>query len=347
LHQEVNILGRFRVRGLQPEVWRPDTGAIERCAVWRERDGVTEVPLRFGDADSLFVVFRKPARGLSILTVTRDGQTALSAQEVPGPVSKVELTGTADGQVEAVFHVGGRYQLHNASGPVAALSVEELPAPVEIGGPWEVRFDPKWMGPAVGGRRSEAGKDGTVVFEKLTDWSIHADARIKYFSGTAVYRKEFDLPSSVLSPGSSIVLDLGRVQVMAEVTLNGRALGTLWKPPFRVDITEAAKPGDNVLEIRVVNLWPNRLIGDEQLPDDCVWDTPSIHGGRPLKAWPSWLLEGKPSPTGRRTFSSWKFYEKDSPLLESGLLGPVRLLSSERRTFAGSTSAGGAAKHED
>ena len=105
-----------------------------------------------------------------------------------------------------------------------------------------------------------------------------------------------------------------------------------------MEITDALRPGQNKLEVQVTNLWPNRLIGDEQQPDDCVWakeetwelDGTNILVGQPLKEVPAWLRDGKPRPsTGRYTMTSWKFYTKDSPLLESGLLGPVRLLSSE------------------
>jgi len=115
-------------------------------------------------------------------------------------------------------------------------------------------------------------------------------------------------------------LDLGDVQVMARVKLNGKDLGTLWKPPFRVNITDVAKIGDNELEIQVVNLWPNRLIGDEQLPEDS-----ERNANGTLKAWPQWLLDGQPSPTGRLTFTSWRLWKKDDALLPSGLLGPVML----------------------
>ena len=117
-------------------------------------------------------------------------------------------------------------------------------------------------------------------------------------------------------------LDLGKVAVMAQVKFNGKILETLWKPPFVVDITDVAKPGTNDLEIRVVNLWPNRLIGDEQLPEDSERNPEGT-----LKKWPQWLLEGKPSPSGRLTFTSWRLWKKDEPLLESGLLGPVVLRS--------------------
>ena len=109
----------------------------------------------------------------------------------------------------------------------------------------------------------------------------------------------------------------------AEVSLNGQDLGILWKPPFRANLTAAAKPGVNKLTIKVTNLWPNRLIGDEQLPPDVEWKELQ------LKEWPQWLLDGKPSPTGRLTFTTWHHWKKDDALLESGLLGPVTLQTAE------------------
>lgn len=114
-------------------------------------------------------------------------------------------------------------------------------------------------------------------------------------------------------------LDLGDVQVIASAKLNGKELGTMWRSPFRVDVTGAAPAGANLLEVTVVNLWPNRILGDEHLPDDCEWNEPLRFGPTPapgsaqalpqpprlqtLKAFPQWLLNGNPSPTGRFTFS--------------------------------------------
>ena len=102
----------------------------------------------------------------------------------------------------------------------------------------------------------------------------------------------------------------------------------LWKPPFRVEVTGAARAGENELEVQVVNLWPNRLIGDEQLPEDSERNPEGT-----LKRWPQWLAEGKPSPTGRYTFTTWRLWKKGDALLESGLLGPVRTVSARELTF--------------
>ena len=193
----------------------------------------------------------------------------------------------------------------------------DLPIPVELGtieGPWEVAFDPKWGGP------------GRVAFEALDDWSLRPEDGVKYYSGTAVYKKRFDLPEDVPAAGRRIWLDLGEVRNIASVRLNGRDLGVVWCGPWRVDITAAAKAKGNRLEVRVANLWPNRLIGDEREPADAEY----ARGGR-LARWPDWLVEGRPRPSpGRRAFATWKHYSADSPLLPSGLLGPVRLLREGR-----------------
>jgi hypothetical protein len=122
-------------------------------------------------------------------------------------------------------------------------------------GPWQVAFDPKWAGPA-----------NPVTFNSLSDWSVNEDSAIKYYSGTAVYRKTFDYNSQLTTHNSRIVLDLGNVRELATVKVNGKACGMTWTPPFRVDITEALKSGANELEIQVTNFWYNRLVGDKDLP---------------------------------------------------------------------------------
>jgi len=120
----------------------------------------------------------------------------------------------------------------------------------------------------------------------------------------------------------------------SRVYVNDVDCGVLWKPPFETDVTAALKPGTNYLRIKVTNLWPNRLIGDEHLPEDCSWNTSvQSDNGYPIAAWPDWLSQDKPSPAGRTTFTTWKHWHKDSPLLDSGLMGPVTLRTIEQRSL--------------
>ena len=243
------------------------------------------------------------------LTATDTEFVLLLADDEP---PTAELHYGSGGQLLIEAWQPGRYELKMASGKTRHVEVPALPQPVDVTGPWELRFPPGMGAPE------------HVTMEKLISWTEHADPGVKFFSGTATYLNALRVPESMLGKGRHVSLDLGSVQVIAEVKLNGRDLGILWKPPFRVDVTDAVKPGDNSLEVRVVNLWPNRLIGDEQLPEDC-----KRRADGALKEWPEWLLEGKPSPTGRHTFTTWRHWTKDSPLLESGLLGPVRLLVAD------------------
>ncbi|HEY0257233.1 MAG TPA: hypothetical protein VGC39_07315, partial [Candidatus Methylacidiphilales bacterium] len=191
------------------------------------------------------------------------------------------------------------------------VDASDLPASVEVTGSWKIDFPANWGAP------SEAD------FRKLVSWSDDSDPGVKYFSGTATYHKTLAIPATMVGLGRRLYLELGDVEGIAQVKLNGKDLGVLWKPPYRLDITSVAQAGDNRLEVNVTNLWGNRQIGDAQLPEDCDWTD-----GGSLKAWPQWLLEGKPSPTGRFTFASWRNFKKDSPLFPSGLIGPVMLRPS-------------------
>ncbi len=245
-----------------------------------------------------------------------DGLQTFARALTESEISGMAKTRPADGAaaipdifdlVNGLIRQSGDYTLKTAAGRTRQLKVE-LPPPQEITGPWQVTFDPRWGGPAQ-----------PVTFNTLTDWSRRPEEGIKYFSGTAIYRKNFDLSQSVISnPQIKLFLDLGMVEVMARVRVNGRDCGIAWKPPYRLDISGAARAGQNELEISVVNLWINRMIGDEQLPLDADWKDFET-----LRAWPEWFLNGTPRPSGRYTFTSSRPYPKDTPLVPSGLLGPV------------------------
>lgn len=184
-----------------------------------------------------------------------------------------------------------------------------LRAVAELTGEWDVTFPPR------------RGAPEQVKFEQLADWTKRAEPGVRYFSGIATYHRAFDLPGEIAAAGQGAwYLDLGTVHDIARVRLNGRDLGVVWSAPWRVDLTPALQARGNRLEIDVANRWPNRLIGD-QLPAD--------KNARTL-SWKSGLLGGREFPTGRYTFAYPKPpYEATSPLLSSGLLGPVRLLREE------------------
>ena len=131
----------------------------------------------------------------------------------------------------------------------------------------------------------------------LVPWNEHEDAGVRFFSGTATYTKTFRVPGELMGRDRRVYLDLGQVQVMAAVKLNGKNLGILWKPPYRVEVTYALIEGMNELEIGVTNLWVNRLIGDEELPEDSDRNPDGT-----LKSWPSGSRKGgRARPGGSRS----------------------------------------------
>jgi hypothetical protein len=219
-----------------------------------------------------------------------------------------DLRVNSKGQVELLAYQPGTYEIQMRSGKVKKVTVKSVPEPLSLDENWEVRFPPNWGAPE------------KVKFEQLISWTRHPNPGIRYFSGTATYVREFEVPADWIGKDKIIVLDLGMVRHIAEVRLNGAFVGVFWKPPFRADITKFVKVGKNTLEVRVTNTWVNRLIGDEELPEDCEW-----HPDGRLRNFPQWFIEGKPRPSGRLTFTTWKHYRKGAPLEESGLLGQVQI----------------------
>lgn len=186
---------------------------------------------------------------------------------------------------------------------IDATPIDETP----LTSVWTLTFPPK------------KGAPPSTTMDKLTSWTESTIDGVRYFSGTATYKTSFDYTITRKGP-ASYWLDLGRVKNFAEVTLNGQVLPTLWKAPFRIDVSPWLRSGRNTLEVKVTNLWPNRLIGDERYPPEAKFNGP-------IQAWPDWIKNGTPRPpTERVTFTTWQFFQKDSPLLESGLLGPVKIL---------------------
>ncbi|MBR6387996.1 MAG: hypothetical protein IKS14_07055 [Thermoguttaceae bacterium] len=176
----------------------------------------------------------------------------------------------------------------NATEGTAKSNDLELEALVAIDGPWDVSFD--------SGEIARGPKDA-VKFDKLTDWAASSDDAIKFYSGTAVYKTTFKLDAA---PKGKVYLSFGEVCEMAKAKVNGKEVGGVWTAPYRLDVTDAVKAGENSLEIEVVNCWVNRLIGDSALPE-----------------------------AERKTWCPVNVYKPQSPLKKSGLLGPV-VVSTEK-----------------
>jgi hypothetical protein len=224
-------------------------------------------------------------------------------------VAKVEYDSTGALALEA--WKAGTYKVTSASGKTTDISVPSVPDPFILSGPWKVDFP------------AQSGGAQSVVWNDLISWSKSDVDSIKYFSGTGSYTNTFTVPAELTGAGHRIDLDLGNARVYADVWLNNQHIGILWKAPYRVDVTDYVKPGENTLEVKVTNQWINRMIGDEHLPPDSDRNSDGT-----LKSWPQWLLDGKPSPTGRSSFSSWQLLHGDDQLADSGLLGPVMLIPS-------------------
>ncbi len=255
------------------------------------------------------------------------GTAAASAFTVhpgcPGPfrgeVTGLELVATALAPEE----VAARAASNAASQPRSQLWIEngtlieetEQPAAMTLDEEWEVTFPPNRGAPA------------SLRLDRLVDLSRHADDGVRHFSGTAVYRRVFECPQSPADQ-RRIFLDLGEVRNLAEVSLNGRNLGVLWKQPFRVDVTGALQDGPNELEVRVTNLWVNRLLGDA--PQMAALGVAYHDRNGAIAGWPAWVPQDAPPADAPVTFATWRQWAGTEPLPPSGLLGPVRLVPVTR-----------------
>jgi hypothetical protein len=213
---------------------------------------------------------------------------------------------------ESVFVVFPAQKTDYEKQPVLTVLKEHS---VGINGNWTVSF------------RSKA--DDTLFkreFKELVDFSKQDDDAVKYFSGTAVYEKKIKINAADLKTGKRIILDLGGLYDMAEPEINGRKPGVLWMPPYKADILPYLKAGENTLRIYITNTWVNRLIGDEQYPEDFEW-TDKNQGLRAMKGLPEWFVKGTPRPVKeRKAFTPWYYFDRESPLVPAGLLGPVSII---------------------
>jgi hypothetical protein len=175
---------------------------------------------------------------------------------------------------------------NRATAPSLTVATKKETQLAAVEGSWTVAFQPNRGAPA------------QVTLDKLAPWTENSDPGVRYFSGVATYTKTVEAPAAWFNSRAEIWLDLGEVKDIAEVTVNGKPVAAAWRKPFRVNLTGALKAGANTLEVKVANVWVNRIIGDQQ--------------------------------PGAQKITTAQSYRADSPLLPSGLLGPVRIVSVSR-----------------
>jgi hypothetical protein len=276
----------FRVSGKVPKLWDPKTGEMKDILIYREENGTTIIPLHLEPEGSVFVVFKDARAQKHITTVQKDGKNWFPGNQFETKETPfINLYMQGEKKIAAIFEPGD-YNLVWSDGKKEALHLRQSPAETILSGKWELHFDPKWGGPE------------KIDIDELKSWNKFDEPGIKYYSGTARYLKSFSLTTKDIKD-KLIILDLGNVQEMASVKLNGHQTPVIWSAPFTFDINSFVKKGINELEVEVVNMWPNRLIGDGKLPENQRLTRTNIN----------------------------KFHGSDGEnyLRESGLLGPVRI----------------------
>jgi hypothetical protein len=291
----------FRTQGKSPELWHPDSGAIESDLLYEATpDGRTRLPLWLDGYGSVFIVFRGHA-GVHAVTVERDASQifplrAVSTANATNPASPASPIATEQlppapfaatdqaGIIHLRTSMPGNYVIRLSDGTKHNVSIAADVPQEKLPEDWTLAFPPGWGAPA------------SVPVTKLGSWTDSADPGIHYFSGTATYRSAVDVPQSMFGKGKMLWLDFGELAELASVRVNGISLGVIWKNPFTVNVDKVLRPGKNEIEISVTNLWVNRLVGDAQ-----------------------------PSAAQKFTQTNITKYRADSPLLPSGLFGPVTI----------------------
>ena len=304
-----------------PELYPEYNATIEILKQMKVKpDFISTGPVRYThhiqDTGDLYFVSNRTNESIDpVSTFRADKGSPELWDPLTGTVRPIEKFKKSDNQTEIPLHFEPyqSYFIHfNKNKTDAPAGSENFPQPKiysDVKGPWNVSFNPRWGGPK------------SITFENLSDWTKSQVEGIRYYSGIANYHNTIEISKEKLADKKSdLFLNLGEVCQMARVKLNGKDLGVVWTAPFEMNITDALVPGINQLDIEVANLWANRLIGDEQFQDDGIKNN----------QWPEWIEKKLPRTSGRFTFTTFKYYKKDSQLIRSGLIGPVRILERSK-----------------
>jgi hypothetical protein len=285
-----NLECKFRAETKAPEVWSPESGEIHDLAIYNDKNGQITCPLSLPPHGSVFVVFRKKSHDNYITGISRGAVSLfplIDKQEHTNLPLDIEYLGENKFQVRS--SESGQYTLAFKNGKSIDIDFPGMSELHIIKNPWVLKFPSGW------------GAPDSIMVPKLMSWTEFSNPGIMYFSGTATYSTSFNLSDTSLHTDDEYYLDLGIVMDIAQISINQQKLPVKWKPPYRAKITPCLTTGLNHITVKVTNLWPNRLIGDQFLP-----------------------------PAERLTFTNIGKFTRDSSLLESGLMGPVKIFKYKK-----------------
>lgn len=243
---------KFRVSGMVPELWDPLTGQISMVSVYCEENGYTTIPMHFTPEGSWFVVFRKKSNLNHIVKLIQSGRNIFPDGKLESDIYPFfEAAPDTCIQLPAFYHPG-KYDVLWSDGKIQSFVKDSSRFSVNLSNNWELSFNPDW------------GVKNKMEIPDLKSWTEFPDADIKYYSGTALYTRKFVLSDSSFQ-NQRWFLDLGNVQEMASLRINGYLLPVLWCAPFRYNVSSYLLSGENIIVVEVTNLWVNRLVGDGQI----------------------------------------------------------------------------------
>jgi len=283
---------------------------------------------RYVDGNDVYFISSQVANADTVkLRFRIKGKTPMIWDAVSGKVFNIdnwESTGNTTTLTIPFASFGSAFVIFQSPGKEMAskqfYQSQKFTNAITLNNKWQVSFPPKLGAPA--SAELSAGS-----------WTDNKVFGIKYFSGTATYNTNINITKAQLK--QNLWLDLGEVRNLAEIYVNGMPADTLWSQPFRADISKLLIAGTNKITLKITNTWWNRLVGDEQLPDDLTWRPNLQYAGKDykgyeLKEFPDWVWTGAQRPSKDRiTFTAWRYVDKNSPLIPAGLIGPVRLLTAE------------------
>jgi hypothetical protein len=283
-NEKINFTGNFRVKGKTPELWFPDTGERKTQLTYQETADGISFGMSLDKMGSIFVVFTAEKNKDHIKFIS--GNNTVEAVTNNG----ISLTAFGNGSFHMVTNDDQKMQ----------FEINNIPQADAVGGEWNITFLNK-----------DWGAPESVTTAKLKSLTEFDEKGINYYSGVSRYENRFMLAAEKLGADKKVYLDLGDLWLIADVKVNEKFIGTVWKSPYRIEITDAVKAGINKLEIDVANTWCNRLIGDARNPNERQYCQTNIDGNETTEAKP------------------WT----ELPLRKSGLFGPVKITYAIQQTI--------------